>query len=319
MDRASITGDIVETWLKLSGNGPTIAFCVNRRHAQHVCERFIEAGVAAEYADCDTAREDREDMFARFRSGETKVLCNVGILTTGLDLPMVSCLVDAQPTKSRILFVQKIGRGLRTAEGKGKLIIIDHAGNHLRLGRVTDITQAHLDDGKKRDGSAKKAATEPLPKLCPECRAVLAYTARECSACGAQIIATSMVHEAEGELVELGSRKSGLRATTLDEKEQFYAELKWIQGTKGHRSGWCWHQYQARFKGERPPKWFELLTPREPSISTRNWLKSRAIAFAMPIPTKPPVYNGMIAPRDSWMMPPPCNEMIPPGAPRLLA
>jgi hypothetical protein len=39
----------------------------------------------------------------------------------------------------------------------------------------------------------------------------------------------------------------------------------------------------------------------------------------MPIPMKPPVCNGMIAPRDSWMMPPPCNEMIPPGAPRLLA
>ena len=45
-----------------------------------------------------------------------------------------------------------------------------------------------------------------------------------------------------------------------------------------------------------------------------------AIAVStLPIPTKPPVYNGMIAPRDSWMMPPPCNEMIPPGAPRLLA
>jgi hypothetical protein len=40
---------------------------------------------------------------------------------------------------------------------------------------------------------------------------------------------------------------------------------------------------------------------------------------ALPIPTKPPVNNGMIAPRDSWMMPPPCNEMIPPGAPGLLA
>ncbi len=39
----------------------------------------------------------------------------------------------------------------------------------------------------------------------------------------------------------------------------------------------------------------------------------------VPIPTKPPVCNGMIAPRDSRMMPPPCNEMIPPGAPRLLA
>jgi hypothetical protein len=28
----------------------------------------------------------------------------------------------------------------------------------------------------------------------------------------------------------------------------------------------------------------------------------------LPIPTKPPVYNGMIAPRDSWMMPPPVTR-----------
>src|SRR5246127_5014573 len=41
---------------------------------------------------------------------------------------------------------------------------------------------------------------------------------------------------------------------------------------------------------------------------------SAAGAKGVPIPTKPPVYNGMIAPRDSWMMPPLYNEMIPPGA-----
>ena len=40
---------------------------------------------------------------------------------------------------------------------------------------------------------------------------------------------------------------------------------------------------------------------------------------AVPIPTKPPVYNGMIAPRDSRMMPPLYNEIIPPGAPRASA
>jgi DNA repair protein RadD len=166
------------------------------------------------------------------------------------------------------------------AQGKDKLIILDHGGNHLRLGRVTDIGQTHLDDGEKRDGSTKRERSEPLPKLCPECKAVLAYKARECSAGDVQIVATSMVREAEGELVELGSRKSGARGATLDEKEQFYAELKWVQATKGLRSGWCWHQYQARFNGERAPKWFELLTPREPSITTSNWLKSRAIAYA---------------------------------------
>ena len=86
MDTASITGDIVETWLKRGENRPTIAFCVNRRHAQHVCERFLEAGVAAEYIDGETPSGDdsydpdpegqtRRDIFARFRSGETKILC----------------------------------------------------------------------------------------------------------------------------------------------------------------------------------------------------------------------------------------------------
>ncbi len=44
-----------------------------------------------------------------------------------------------------------------------------------------------------------------------------------------------------------------------------------------------------------------------------------AAEAVLPIPRKPPVCNGMIAPRDSWMMPPPCNGMIPPGAPLLLA
>jgi hypothetical protein len=48
-------------------------------------------------------------------------------------------------------------------------------------------------------------------------------------------------------------------------------------------------------------------------------LAAQRFCANLPIPTKPPVYNGMIAPRDSWMMPPLYNEMIPPGAPRALA
>jgi superfamily II DNA or RNA helicase len=290
MDTTEITADIVKTWLGRGDNRPTIAFCVNRRHAQHVCLRFREAGVAAEYIDGETPSGDdsydpdpegqtRRDMFARFKSGETKILVSIGVLTTGFDAD-VRCIIDAQPTRSRILFVQKIGRGLRTADGKDKLVILDHAGNHLRLGRVTDIHQTHLDDGKKREGSERKEKREPLPKICPECKAVLAYKARECAACGAQIIAITEVIEAEGELVELGSRRSGKRQIPAVDKEQFYAELKWVQSRKGYKSGWCWIQYRARFKGERSPGWFEMLTPRQPSLATMNWLKSRQIAFA---------------------------------------
>jgi superfamily II DNA or RNA helicase len=202
------------------GKGKRVAFCVPRL-------TLIDQTVAA------FESEDREAMFDRLRCGETKILCNVGILTTGLDLPMVSCLIDAQPTKSRSLFVQKIGRGLRTAEGKDKLLILDHGGTCLRLGLPTDIQQTHLDDGSRRDGSAKKERSEPLPKLCPECKALRSYKARQCSECNAPIVATSMVHEAAGDLVEIGSRTSGKRSATPDEKEQFYARAEMDPGREG--------------------------------------------------------------------------------------
>ena len=44
--------------------------------------------------------------------------------------------------------MQTIGRGLRTAEGKDHLIILDHAGNHQRIGLVTEIDFPKLDDGE---------------------------------------------------------------------------------------------------------------------------------------------------------------------------
>ena len=180
MDKAAITGDIVETWLRRGEGRSTFCFCVNRRHAQHVAERFLEAGVAAEYMDGATPREEREAIFDRFRSGETRIIANVGVLTTGVDLD-VRCIVMARPTKSRILFVQIVGRGLRTAEGKDKLLVLDHAGNHLRLGMVTDIGQDYLDDGSERSSvSRKHDAGEPLPKAlrrmqggCPASREIV--------------------------------------------------------------------------------------------------------------------------------------------------
>jgi DNA repair protein RadD len=277
MDTAQITGDIIETWLKRGDNRPTVAFCVNRNHAKHVAERFEEAGVAVEYIDGETSREDRERAFSRFKSGETKVLASIGVLTTGFDAD-VRCIIDAQPTKSRILFVQKIGRGLRTAEGKDKLIILDHAGNHLRLGRVTDISQTRLDDGKKREGSGKKEKSEPLPKLCPECKAVLGYNARECLACGTPIVATSMVHETEGELVEVGSLKRGAGKDGPAEKAQFLAGLRWIAREKGRSPGWVSHNFREKFGVW--PNAYGWVQPEEPSLKTLNWVKSRAIAYA---------------------------------------
>ena len=246
MDRPVITGDIVETWLKRGEGRSTFCFCVNRRHAQHVAERFLEVGVAAEYMDGTTTREDREAIFSRFRSGDTGVICNIGVLTTGIDLD-VRCIIDAKPTKSRILFVQTIGRGLRTAEGKNHLLILDHAGNHLRLGMVTDISQDHLDDGRDRQNASQRARErrEPLPKLCEGCKAVVPRAVKDCPCCGSPIHARTDVEAIDGELVELGSRRSG--APTIEDKAAFFSELKGHATLRGYNDGWASHKYRERF------------------------------------------------------------------------
>ena len=160
-----------------------------------------------------------------------------------------------------------------------KLVIIDHAGNHLRLGRVTDIARDRLDDGKKRDGSTKKERGEPPPKLCPECKAVLGYKARECSACGAQIIAVSQVREVQGELVELGARRSGEKAPDIAEKAAFFGELLWIVRDRGYSSGWAAHKYREKFGVWPNDPRIRCATASRPSLKTKNWIVSRQIAF----------------------------------------
>jgi DNA repair protein RadD len=237
--------------------------------------------VAAEYMDGDTPREEREAIFSRFRSGKARIIANVGVLTIGIDLD-VRCIIDAKPTKSRILFVQTIGRGLRTAEGKDHLLILDHAGNHLRLGMVTDIGQSRLDDGKERKNACdrKREQSEPLPKLCEACKAVVPARATSCPQCGHQIHVFTTVKAVGGELVRFGENATGRRAPDITEKTAFFGELLWLKKERGRRDGWEVHQYRAKFGVWPNDPRVRYAEPRPASLATMNWVKSRAIAYA---------------------------------------
>ena len=217
---------------------------------------------------------DRERIFDKFRAGEIRVICNVATLATGVDLPMVSCLIDARPTKSEIRFVQTIGRGLRTAPGKDRLIVLDHTGNALRLGLVTDIHHEGLDAGEPRKSDATaKERDKPLPRLCEDCSAVLPQSAKVCPECG-------KVREIRTD-VDIGARPTKRGAGLIfTEQEDFYGELRWIATVRGYAPGWASQRFRERF-GVWPNDWqVRLAAPREPGLKTKNWLKSRVIAYA---------------------------------------
>jgi DNA repair protein RadD len=166
VNKRDFVGDIVRHWLQFGENRQTLCFAVDRAHAKHICQRFVEAGVPAKYVDCHTIDLDRREIVDRFRRGEIRIICNVGVFTTGLDVPITSCIIDAHPTRSEMLHVQTIGRGLRPAPGKKDCIILDHAGNSLRLVLVTDVVREELCDG-----SATRAAKRKSKERRRHCRA----------------------------------------------------------------------------------------------------------------------------------------------------
>jgi superfamily II DNA or RNA helicase len=281
MQRGSLTADIVRTWQARWGKDKTFVFGVDCKHAQALQQRFIDAGISAAYQDALTPLCERKTIKEKFHRGEYRVICNVGTLTIGVDYD-VRCLVLARPTKSEMLFVQIVGRALRTAPGKDYALILDHSDTTQRLGFVTDIDawHMHLDDGKPVNRPERR---EPLPKPCPRCDCLKPRVQRKCPNCGFEMVPTiSDYIEREGDLVEI--TKNQLKRwprieATMAEKAAFFAGLKYICLERGYKSGWAANKYRSKF-GVWPDHRISGVSPSPPPMAVRQWVRSTQIAWA---------------------------------------
>lgn len=86
----------------------------------------------------DTPMKEREAILERFKSGETKVVANVGVLTTGFDYPALDTIILARPTMSLALYYQMVGRAIRPYPGKVGWVI-DLCGTVSKFGEVADL------------------------------------------------------------------------------------------------------------------------------------------------------------------------------------
>jgi superfamily II DNA or RNA helicase/diadenosine tetraphosphate (Ap4A) HIT family hydrolase/HKD family nuclease len=114
----------------------TLVFCCSRRHAVFARDWLRKRGVAAAAVFSDAAgpggpvSDPRMASLAAFHSGLLSALCGVDLFNEGVDIPLVDRVVMLRPTESKIVFLQQLGRGLRAAEGKLRLEVIDFVGNH---------------------------------------------------------------------------------------------------------------------------------------------------------------------------------------------
>jgi len=270
MEGKALMASVVETWLQRGENRPTLLFGMSCAHAKALHEQFQRAGVASAYVDAYTDTVERQIIERRFRSGEIRVACSVRTLTTGVDWP-VSCIIDAAPTQSLMLHVQKIGRGLRVNPGTEDLLILDHAGNSLRNGLVTDIHWQGLDATPKGE-AAPKEKRDKLPKPCSQCETL--HTGATCPSCGHERKPVANVETVEGELVEITPVKV---KADKGEKQRFYGMALWMAAKRGYKRGWAANLYRGKF-GVWPRGLADV--PTEADQAFLNYEKSRRIAFA---------------------------------------
>lgn len=280
MKPKKLVADIVESWKKLGDDRPTVCFAVNRAHANQIATEFNAAGIPAGYMDCETPLLERSNIRTNLKSRNIKVVCNVDVIGLGVDWPEVSCIIYARPTRSEMRYVQNIGRGLRIAEGKTDLVVIDHSDTTLRLGFVSDIHHDELNDGKPKLTAEKVIQ---LPKECPQCHYLKPPRTAVCPSCGYEAVfqATEIKTE-DGELRELTKadmHKPAPVAAKMPIKAKTYGQLLWYSRSKNYKDGWASNKYREIYGvWPRSLDWQQYFTA--PEMVLASWIKAQHIRRA---------------------------------------
>lgn len=243
--KSKIIGNNIEHYKNICAGKRNVIFAASITHGKKVCEEYNAAGIRAEFLDGNTDTKLREETLVRFATGDTKVLVNVDLFGEGFDLPAIEVVSLLRPTHSLALYLQQVGRALRTCQelGKTEAIILDHVNNYQRHG-LPDEERIWTLDGKavRKRGDTEKVAI----KRCPVC--FYAHKpALVCPNCG-------HVYQAEGKTIKEINGKLVLIGSVEEQEEQkreirlanTLEDLVRIEDERGYKTGWAERQYQFK-------------------------------------------------------------------------
>jgi superfamily II DNA or RNA helicase/HKD family nuclease len=156
----------VNEWVLDPHKMRALGFCVGVDHAKFMAQQFNAAGLASVALDGSTDAETRLASIQRLRNGELQAVFTVDIFNEGVDIPEVDTLLLLRPTESATVFLQQLGRGLRWAEGKSVLTVLDFIGQAHKDYRF-DIRYRAMVGGTRRQ--VEKAIEDRFPLMPPGC------------------------------------------------------------------------------------------------------------------------------------------------------
>ena len=152
-----------------------LGFCVSKDHARYMADRFNKADIPSMALTSESPRADRESAQKKLGGGELRFIFAVDLYNEGVDIPEINTVMFLRPTESLTVFLQQLGRGLRLAEGKECLTVLDFIGQaHAKYDFASKFA-ALLGNGRR---SVKKEIEKDFPLLPKGCYIKLEKQAR---------------------------------------------------------------------------------------------------------------------------------------------
>jgi superfamily II DNA or RNA helicase/HKD family nuclease len=143
-----------------------LGFCVSVAHAQFMARHFQSLGISAVAVSGDTPAVDRRDALHGLADGRIQAVFSVDLFNEGVDVPAVDVVLMLRPTESGTLFLQQLGRGLRTAHNKTVCTVLDFVGTHRQEFRFDLRYRALLGGTRKELERAVETGFPFLPAGC---------------------------------------------------------------------------------------------------------------------------------------------------------
>lgn len=152
-----------------------LGFCVSQNHARFMAEKFSMMGFKADYLVSEN-NERRTELRKKLLGKEINYLFVVDIFNEGVDLPEIDTVLFLRPTESLTIFLQQLGRGLRLADNKECLTVLDFVGNARPEYDFAGKFRALIG---KSDAPIKNEIEKNFPHLPLGCSIVLEKKARK--------------------------------------------------------------------------------------------------------------------------------------------
>lgn len=105
-----------------------LGFCTSINHAKFMADYFNNKNIPSVFLLGESNDSEREDKTSNLKNGNIKFIFTVDLFNEGIDIPEVNTLLFLRPTESLTVFIQQLGRGLRIADGKECVTVLDYVG-----------------------------------------------------------------------------------------------------------------------------------------------------------------------------------------------